>query len=148
MRKIQKKQAGFTILEIGIVMIILVSLVVAFSSNLWQKQEAADIQLIKLWFSKSVPEAITTCRMINGNAINTISATQLQACGLDTTTLYGETWTTATPSGGTITFTYNMANAANLTGMTAGLEALDNQNSSITAADVTGTAYIVTVRLR
>ncbi len=94
----KKKQAGFTILEIGIVMVILVSLVVAFSSGLWEKQKTSEFQIIKLWFTKNVPEAITTCRMKYGTNLQNVSAggmaTALEECGLQPETIYGTDLTT------------------------------------------------------
>lgn len=97
MKRMQKKQAGFTILEIGIVMIILVSLVVAFSANLWEKQKASEFNLIKIWYTKSVPEAIATCRTKYGNNLQLIPvagmAPALQTCGLAAETIYGIAWT-------------------------------------------------------
>ena len=104
----KKKQSGFTILEIGIVMIILVSLVVAFSSGLWEKQRASEVQLIKMWFTKTAPEAVTTCRLKYGIKLGNITNPPgpgtkegLVSCGLSEQTIYEEDWTVKNPSVGT-----------------------------------------------
>lgn len=135
MKRMQKKQAGFTILEIGIVMIILVSLVVAFSSGLWEKQEAADIQMVKLWFVKEVPEAIATCRLRHGNIITGTGSTvvddsDMEECGLNANTHFGSTWDGTYSTPGQISIAYNLAGSSNANGVGDAVAALLSSGGS------------------
>lgn len=163
MKRMQKNQAGFTILEIGIVMIILVSLVVTFSSSLWQKQEAADRQILKLWFSKVVPEAVATCRMKYSNTLDITKLPGgtiqdgLQACGLDANTMYGggSVWTAVLGVGQNtsvpvVVITYPLAGMADITTEAPFLATLieDEGGASIEDADISGSNLLVEVKIR
>ncbi len=156
MKRMQKKQAGFTILEIGIVMIILVSLVVAFSTGLWEKQRAADAGIVKLWFERNVPQAIASCRLKYGNIITGaggVSAANLQSCGLESTTIFSSTvsWTSdSTTTDGQIVFTYPVTGAADTATMVSDIATMltNSESPFIRSASVSGTSVVVTVLSR
>ncbi len=58
-----RRQKGFTLMEIAIVMIIMAALVGTMASSLWSKQDTMSIQQTVLFFNKGLPQAIANMKL-------------------------------------------------------------------------------------
>ena len=143
----KKKQSGFTILEIGVVMIILVSLVLAFSSGLWEKQTSSDIKMIQQFFEKDIPNGLASCRMIKNNVLEGMTKTDFIACSRIGPNIVGLDWGFTDVSGGLTTITVDLGTLSEVAVVGGGVETnITNNNyghiSSFAFANDTLTAEI------
>ena len=106
----KKKQAGFTILEIGIVMIILISLVVTFSTGLWEKQTSSEIGIIQRFFEKDVFQGLGTCRVFRNNVLDGMDRNAFRDCSGLPDNVAGIVWQAPNPiTNGLMTITMDLS---------------------------------------
>ncbi len=152
MRKMQKRQAGFTILEIGIVMVILISLVIAFSSALWEKQTASDIQLIQTFFEKNVPDAMASCRVRRNNVLTGMDRAGFIDCSGIAPNVVGIPWTFSAVANGLTTMTMDLGSMSENVDIGAALNTnLTTGNYGhivVASTGYSGTLLTVVVRAR
>ena len=88
----KKKQTGFTILEIGVVMVILISLFMVFSAGIWEKQTASDINLIQQFFESKMATAFNNCRQVHSNVLEGLDQADIRDCSGLSNNVVGIPW--------------------------------------------------------
>lgn len=120
-----RRQKGFTLMEIAIVMIIMAALVATLAGNLWSKQDSMSIQQTILFLNKSIPQAIANMKIEGRGSCFTIKGcedgddgdmltTYLKSAGASEVTEWGEDWS-ATSSKGVLSITFSTGSLAGST---------------------------------
>lgn len=103
----KKKQGGFTLVELVIVLAILALFILVLSSGLFQSKEDSKVQAVKTQLLKDFPSAITRLVTMSNKCNNTtITYDKLVERGVASETVFGGTWSVTTAGGNTATVTY------------------------------------------
>lgn len=106
-QKRSRKQKGFTLTELVIVMAVIGILIYVLMPGLFQSKEDAKVQGVKTQLLKDFPAAITKQVTMMGKCNNTtITYAKLVERGMQAETVFGGTWTITTSGGNTATVTY------------------------------------------
>lgn len=102
-----KKQGGFTLVELVIVLAILALFILVLSAGLFQSKEDSKVQAVKTQLLKDFPSAITRLVTMSNKCNNTtITYDKLVERGVAAETVFGGTWSVTTAGGNTATVTY------------------------------------------
>lgn len=105
--QVKKKQGGFTLVELVVVLAILALIIGVMSSGLFQSKEDAKVQAAKTQLLKDFPSGITRLvTMANKCNNTTITYDKLVERGAPAETVFGGTWSVTTSGGNTATVTY------------------------------------------
>jgi len=103
----KKKQAGFTLVELVVVLAILAIIIAVMSGGLFQSKEDAKVQAVKTQLLKDFPSGITRLVTMSNKCSNTtITYDKLVERGAPAETVFGGTWSVTTSGGNTATVTY------------------------------------------
>lgn len=106
-KKGARKQKGFTLVELIIVMAVIAILMFVLMPGLFQSKEDAKIQGVKTQLLKDFPGGITRLvTMTNKCTKTTITYDKLVERGMQPETVFGQKWTVTTAGGNTATVTY------------------------------------------
>lgn len=105
--QVKKKQGGFTLVELVVVLAILALIIGVMSSGLFQSKEDAKVQAAKTQLLKDFPSGITRLvTMANKCNNTTITYDKLVERGAPSETVFGSAWSVTTSGGNTATVTY------------------------------------------
>ncbi|KQW19944.1 MULTISPECIES: prepilin-type N-terminal cleavage/methylation domain-containing protein [Pseudomonas] len=105
--QVKKKQGGFTLVELVVVLAILALIIGVMSSGLFQSKEDAKVQAAKTQLLKDFPSGITRLVTMSNKCNNTtITYDKLVERGAPAETVFGGTWSVTTSGGNTATVTY------------------------------------------
>jgi len=141
----KKKQGGFTLVELVVVLAILALIIMVMSGGLFQSKEDAKVQAAKTQLLKDFPSGITRLVTMSNKCNNTtITKDKLIERGAPAETVFGSAWTVTTTGGNTATVTYplDLADTALATDLKDALAAAPNVKSA------TGTSAQVVVAYR
>jgi len=103
----KKKQGGFTLVELVVVLAILALIIGVMSSGIFQSQEDSKTQAARTQLLKDFPSAITRLVTMANACNNTVlTAARLTTRGVPNTTVWGGTWTITTTGGNRAVVTY------------------------------------------
>lgn len=103
----KNKQAGFTLIELVVVLAILALIILVMSSGLFQSKEDAKIQSTQMQLLKDFPGAVTRVVTMTNKCNNTtITKAKLVSRGAPEQTVFGTDWTVTTTGNNTVTVTY------------------------------------------
>lgn len=142
---VKKKQGGFTLVELVIVLAILATIIAVMSSGLFQSKEDSKVQAARTQLLKDFPSGITRLVTMTNRCNNTtITRDKLIARGVPSETVFGTNWTVTTSGGNTATVTYplDLQDTTLATDLVAALSGAQNVRSA------TGTSSQVVVTYR
>ncbi|TXI09483.1 MAG: prepilin-type N-terminal cleavage/methylation domain-containing protein [Rhizobium sp.] len=87
------KQAGFTMIEIAMVVVLLVILVALLLPNLTQQSQDTKVSQTTMLVASSMCRAVSSYSVAHNSTISTATATDLSNRGVPATTPFGDTWT-------------------------------------------------------
>ncbi|NVL48618.1 type II secretion system protein [Pseudomonas syringae pv. actinidiae] len=106
-KKGARKQKGFTLVELVVVMAVIAILMYVLMPGLFQSKEDAKVQGVKTQLLKDFPGGITRLVTMSNKCNNTtITYDKLVERGLPAQTVFGSTWSITTSAGNTATVTY------------------------------------------
>ncbi|MBT4838152.1 MAG: hypothetical protein HON94_12480 [Methylococcales bacterium] len=143
----QKRQQGFTIIEISIALFLGLLIVGAIVTSFGQNKEDTNIGIAKLFFAKNLPEAITGVMMREGS-LTTAAAltTSLGNRNFALTTAWNDAVAVTGISGNNVTLTYSLAST---TTTAAQLKvAIDSMSNSNIVSTTATNANLLTVVIR
>lgn len=141
----RKKQRGFTMVELLMVLVAIGLLIWVMNSGLFQSQEDAKAQTAKTQLLKDFPRAIATLVSFTNKCTNTtITQPKLISRGVPSETVWGGAWTVTTSGGNTVTVTYPL----DVKDTTLGTEIATALARSDNVKSATGTGVLVTVSYR
>lgn len=106
-KKGARKQKGFTLVELVVVMAVIGLLMYVLMPGLFQSKEDAKVQGVKTQLLKDFPGGITRLVTMTNKCNNTtITYDKLVERGLQPETVFGTTWSITTSGGNTATVTY------------------------------------------
>lgn len=146
--KQNKKQGGFTLLEIVIALAVLAVIIGVLASGLFQSQEDAKLQAARTQIMKDFPSAIMRVVSI-ANRCDNVDKNRLVARGLPEDTVWGTTWTVtgATKDAISITYPTEAKDTVALQDLAAGVPVYsDDSSSNISSIAATGKNLTVSYR--
>nr|WP_192963253.1 type II secretion system protein [Pseudomonas fluorescens]CEK42033.1 hypothetical protein PQBR57_0080 [Pseudomonas fluorescens SBW25] len=106
-KKGARKQKGFTLIELMVVLAVIGILIKIFMPGLFQSQEDAKVQGVKTQLLKDFPSSITRLVTMSNKCNNTtITYAKMVERGMAPETVFGGTWSITTSGGNTATVTY------------------------------------------
>lgn len=140
-----KKQRGFTMVELVVVIAIIGLLIFALTTGLFQSKEDAKVQAVKTQLLKDFPSSITRLvTMANKCTSTNVTFAKMVERGAPALTVFATTWTVAVTGANTVTVTYplDLQDAALATDLRDSLVGGPNVKT------VTGTATQIVVAYR
>lgn len=141
----KKKQRGFTMVELLMVLVAIGLLIWVMNSGLFQSQEDAKAQTAKTQLLKDFPRGIATLVSFTNKCTNTtITRDKLISRGVPSETVWGGAWSVTTSGGNTVTVTYPL----DLKDTDLGAQVADAllRSDNIKTATGTGTQIVVSYR--
>lgn len=129
-----KKNAGFTLIEIIVVVSLLALLTAVGVQTLGGKKESGRFGTAKLELTKNFPEAISSMLQVRADCGSTTKA-MLTARGLESNNVLKQSWSVSASAANSVTVTYPMETATQATDM-AGLIGSSSFVNSATATGV------------
>lgn len=142
---VKKKQGGFTLVELVVVLAILALIIGVMSTGLFQSKEDAKVQAAKTQLLKDFPSGITRLvTMSNKCNSTTITYDKLVERGAPAETVFGGTWSVTTSGGNTATVTYPL----DLQDTDLATDLKDSLNDAPNVKSVSGTTAQIVVAYR
>lgn len=142
---IPRKQKGFTLTELVVVLAILAVIIYVLTSGLFQSKEDAKVQAVKTQLLNTFPSAITRIVTMYNKCNNTVMTKEkMIERGAPAQTVFQSEWTVTTSGGNTTTVTYplDLQDTELATGLKGALDGAPNVKS------VAGTSAQVVVEYR
>ncbi len=143
-----KKQKGFTLVELVIVLAVLAVIIGVMTAGMFQSQEDAKIQAARTQIMKDFPSGIMRIRTM-ANTCTAVDTAKLQARGLPATTVWGTTWTVtgATTSGVTVAYPTALSDTTILADVASGIPKYPaDPSSNITTITAAGQTLTINYR--
>jgi prepilin-type N-terminal cleavage/methylation domain-containing protein len=143
--KVPRKQQGFTLLELVIVLSIIAIFIAILYAGLSQSKEDSKVQAVKTVVLKDFPTSITQLvTMANKCNNTTVTYDKMVARGAPAETVFGQAWTVTTTGGNTVTVTYPL----DLQDTDLATDLVDALSDSPNIKSVTGTSAQIVVAYR
>jgi prepilin-type N-terminal cleavage/methylation domain-containing protein len=127
-----RKQKGFTLVEIVIVLVLLGTIIAVIGVNLSESQDDVLIGTTGLWLEKNLPEAIGKYR-VGAGSCSGITKAALTGRGLDGNTSWGEAWSISL-AGTDLTLTYPLGSSPDKATIGAQLTTRMGSNTNVSSA--------------